>query len=99
MADDTGSSAWGERAEICQASISGDPLMPLGAIVPWITALLAAYFVFAANAYPRTKALVAALAALSFALTMWFVQWYLAGLLLQIALIIALLLYFKVRAD
>lgn len=73
--------------------------MPLGAVVPWVTALLAAYFVFAADAYPRTRALVAALAALSFALTMWLVQWYLAGLLLQIALIIALLLYFKVRAD
>ena len=73
--------------------------MPLGAIIPWVAALLAAYFVFAANVYPRTKAIVATLFALSFALTFWFVQWYLPGLLLQIALIIGLLMYLKLRPD
>ena len=73
--------------------------MPLAAIIPWVAALLAVYFVFAADAYPRTKAIVAALFALSFALTFWFVEWYLPGLLLQIALIIGLLMYFKVRPD
>ncbi len=73
--------------------------MPLGAIIPWAAALLAVYFVFKADAYPRTKTIVAALFALSFALTFWFVQWYVPGLLLQIALIIGLLIYFKVRPD
>ena len=73
--------------------------MPLAGIVPWVAALLAVYFVFAADAYPLTKAVVGALFALSFALTFWFTQFYLAGLLVQIGLIIGLLLYFKVRPD
>jgi hypothetical protein len=73
--------------------------MPLAAIIPWVAALLAVYFVFAADASARTKVVVGALSALSFALTFEFVQWYLPGLLLQVALIIGLLMYFKVRPD
>lgn len=68
-------------------------------IVPLAAAILAIYFVFVADAYPRTKAIVAALFAISFALTFWFVQWYLAGLLLQVLLVIGLLLYFRSRPD
>ena len=71
----------------------------IGTIVPWVAALFAAYFIFAADAYPRTKAIVAAIWLLSFALTYWFSAWYLAGLLLQIALIVGLLLFFKIRPD
>lgn len=68
-------------------------------IAPLVAAILTAYFVFAADVYPRTKAIVAALVAISFALTFWFVQWYLAGLLLQVLLVIGLLMYFKMRPD
>ncbi len=73
--------------------------MEIGTIVPWVSALVTVYFVFAGDAYPRTKAIVAALCLLSFAPTLWFPEWYLAGLLVQIALIVGLLLYFKVRPE